>query len=118
MIYADVIRDLGDRCSSFEGRFLRRVECLQEHVVGSLARFAESKEASFMEDPARISQTARWGPSRLSPVSNEFRRGVAVTFISDNDRERGQSGPGVVRDQFSALRPFGGVAARLTTISA
>lgn len=38
---------------------------------------------------------------RLSPVSNEFRRGVAVTFILDNDREREQSGPAVVRDQFS-----------------
>lgn len=54
------------------------------------------------------------GSRRLSPVSNEFRRGVAVTFILDNDREREQSGPGVVRDQFSGPA----VAVRLTTISA
>lgn len=51
-------------------------------------------------------------------MSNEFQREVAVTFIPDNDREREDSGRVVVRDQFSALLPFGDVAARLTTISA
>lgn len=52
-------------------------------------------------------------------MSNEFQRWVAVTFIPDNDREREDGGPVLLRDQFSALRPFGGaVAARLTTISA
>ena len=58
-----------------------------EHPVYAL-------ESRIYGESAGFRRGSRVFEQRLSSVSNEFRRGVAVTFIPDNDREREQSGPG------------------------